>query len=87
MPVMDGFEATRNIRAIEKERNTGENPAIIIALTGLSSHKAESEAIGSGIDLFLTKPVAFKQVTKILNEWEETGSVELIQAAQHEVSA
>jgi CheY-like chemotaxis protein len=87
MPVMDGFEATRNIRAIEKERNTGEKPAIIIALTGLSSHKDESEAIESGIDLFLTKPVAFKQVTKILNEWGETGSVEPIQAAQHEVSA
>ncbi|KAJ5973226.1 hypothetical protein N7481_010436 [Penicillium waksmanii] len=87
MPVMDGFEATRNIRAIEKERNTGEKPAIIIALTGLSSHKDESEAIESGINLFLTKPVAFKQVTKILNEWQERGSVEPMQAAQHEVSA
>lgn len=87
MPVMDGFEAARNIRAIEKERNTGEKPAIIIALTGLSSHKDESEAIESGINLFLTKPVAFKQVTKILNEWEERGSVEPMQAAQHELSA
>lgn len=73
MPVMDGFEATRNIRAIEQERANGQKPATIVALTGLSSSKAESEAIESGMDLFLTKPVAFKQVTKILNEWSETG--------------
>lgn len=87
MPVMDGLEATRKIRAIEKERNNGEKPATIIALTGLSSHKDESEAIESGMNLFLTKPVAFKQVTKILNEWGEAGSVEQIQPAQHDVSS
>lgn len=68
MPVMDGFEATRNIRAIEKKRNNDEKPAKIIALTGLSSSKHKLEAHDSGMDLFLTKPVAFKQVTKILNE-------------------
>ena len=70
MPVMDGFEATRNIRAIEKERNNGQKPATIIALTGLSSKKDESIALESGMDLFLTKPVTFKQVSKILDEWE-----------------
>jgi len=74
MPVMDGFEATRNIRAIEKARNDGEKPATIIALTGLSSEKDESAALESGMDLFLTKPVTFKQVTKLLNEWEESNS-------------
>ncbi|KAK5807038.1 hypothetical protein VI817_001296 [Penicillium citrinum] len=74
MPVMDGFEATRNIRAIEKARNGGGKPATIIALTGLSSEKDESAALESGMDLFLTKPVTFKQVTKLLNEWEESNS-------------
>lgn len=78
MPVMDGFEATRNIRAIEKERPNDENPATIIALTGLSSPKDESEALESGMNLFLTKPVSFKQVAKILNEWDETSSLEQV---------
>ncbi|KAJ5110204.1 hypothetical protein N7532_002849 [Penicillium argentinense] len=73
MPVMDGFEATRNIRAIERERNGKTKPAIIIALTGLSSSHNELDALESGMDFFLTKPVAFKHVTKILNEWSETG--------------
>ncbi|KAJ5764618.1 hypothetical protein N7533_003299 [Penicillium manginii] len=87
MPVMDGFEAARNIRAIEKERNASEKPAIIIALTGLSSQKDESEAIESGMDFFLTKPVAFKQVAKILDGWGEAGLLEQTQPTQHGVSS
>lgn len=72
MPVMDGFEATRAIRALEKER--GEGPgATIVALTGLSSSKDESEALMSGVDLFLTKPVSFKEVSRLLDEWEVVG--------------
>lgn len=64
MPVMDGFEAARTIRAIEDDR--GGERSTIVALTGLSSPKDEREALDSGIDLFLTKPVSFKEVGKIL---------------------
>ncbi|KAH2011682.1 hypothetical protein KXV97_009023 [Aspergillus fumigatus] len=72
MPVMNGFEATRAIRALEKERD-GCGPATIIALTGLSSSSDESEAFTSGVDLFLTKPVSFKEVSRLLDEWAERG--------------
>ncbi|KAE8377168.1 hypothetical protein BDV26DRAFT_264305 [Aspergillus bertholletiae] len=72
MPVMNGFEATRAIRAIEKERDCC-TPATIIALTGLSSSRDESEALTSGVDLFLTKPVSFKEVARLLDEWAEKG--------------
>ncbi|KOC09644.1 two-component sensor protein [Aspergillus flavus AF70] len=72
MPVMNGFEATRAIRAIEKERDCC-TPATIIALTGLSSSRDESEALTSGVDLFLTKPVSFKEVSRLLEEWAENG--------------
>lgn len=68
MPVMDGFEATRAIRSLEKERDCC-SPAFIIALTGLSSSADQSEALASGIDLFLTKPVSFKEVSRLLKEW------------------
>lgn len=71
MPVMDGFEATRAIRSLEKERD-GE-AAIIIALTGLSSSRDESDALSSGVDLFLTKPVSFKEVSRLLEEWDGNG--------------
>ncbi|KAJ5357754.1 hypothetical protein N7541_004912 [Penicillium brevicompactum] len=72
MPVMNGFEATRAIRSLEKDSD-GRKPAIIIALTGLSSSRDESDALASGVDLFLTKPVSFREVSRLLNEWERDG--------------
>jgi CheY-like chemotaxis protein len=74
MPVMNGFEATRAIRSLEKDED-GRKPAIIIALTGLSSSRDESNALASGVDLFLTKPVSFREVSRLLAEWEKDGMV------------
>ncbi|KAK1975452.1 hsp90-like protein [Colletotrichum cereale] len=64
MPVMDGFEATRRMRAIETEQGLAR--CHIFALTGLASASAQQEAFASGIDLFLTKPVRLKELSKIL---------------------
>ncbi|EHK22762.1 putative histidine kinase/response regulator [Trichoderma virens Gv29-8] len=64
MPIMDGFEATRRIRAYERDNQI--KPAIIFALTGLASESAQQEAFGSGVDLFLTKPVKLKELGMIL---------------------
>lgn len=69
MPIMDGVEATRAIRALEKERD-GCVSAKIIAFTGLSSVRDESKALDAGVDLFLTKPVSFKEVSRLINDWE-----------------
>lgn len=71
MPVMNGFEAARTIRAVEKERGDGLKRSKIVALTGLSSVADETEAIDSGMNMFLTKPVAFKEVKKILDRWDK----------------
>lgn len=64
MPVMDGFEATRQIRALEREQRL--QPASIFALSGLASADAQQEAFASGIDLFLTKPVKLNEINSIL---------------------
>ncbi|KAJ5414921.1 hypothetical protein N7509_000019 [Penicillium cosmopolitanum] len=72
MPVMNGLEATRAIRALERESD-GRQPAIIIALTGLSSSRDESEALASGVDFFLTKPVSFREVSRLLDKWGRDG--------------
>jgi CheY-like chemotaxis protein len=48
----------------------GKGPALIIALTGLASSRDQAEAAECGIDLFLTKPVALKEVGKLLDNWE-----------------
>lgn len=73
MPIMDGVEATRAIRALENERD-GCVPATIIAFTGLSSVRDESKALEAGVDLFLTKPVSFKEVSRLINDWETISS-------------
>ena len=75
MPIMNGFEATRAMRDIEgarrKAARPGEfTPALVIALTGLASARDQSEAFASGVDLFMTKPVSFKEVGKLLDNWE-----------------
>ena len=101
MPILDGFGATRQIRAIEEKRKKGamesmglggrdlgvdgarnssealsmaqshtegtRNPALIIAFTGRSSIEDQTEAVRVGIDLFMTKPVALKEVGKIID--------------------
>ena len=64
MPIMDGFEATRRIRAYERE--IGRPNVLIFALSGLASNEAQQEAFGSGIDLFLSKPVTLKELGSIL---------------------
>lgn len=64
MPVMDGLESTRRIRAHEKPNALA--PSFIIALTGLASAKTQQDAFASGIDLFLTKPVPLKELGQIL---------------------
>lgn len=64
MPIMDGFEATRRIRSFEQRH--GLRPALILALTGLASEEAQREAVVSGVDLFLTKPVRLKDLGPIL---------------------
>jgi len=66
MPRLDGLEATRQIRQFEATNRL--EPATIIAISGLASAKVQQDAFQSGINLFLTKPVQFKEICGILKE-------------------
>jgi len=70
MPVMDGLESTRRIRAHEREHNF-EPPATIIALSGVASSSIQQDAYSSGIDMFLTKPVRLRELTKLFESKEK----------------
>lgn len=64
MPVMDGFEATRLIRGFEKEKHLPR--CHIFAISGLASKEAQEDAFATGLDLFLSKPVQLKELSRIL---------------------
>lgn len=68
MPVMNGFEATRAIRSYEVDNKL--KPAMIIALTGLANARDQTEGFSSGCDIYMTKPVSFKELGKLLKNWE-----------------
>ena len=68
MPVMDGLEATRQIRAIEKQGgNAPRTP--IAALTAHSFDGYRDECIAVGMDDYMTKPVSTEDFGVMLDRW------------------
>jgi len=67
MPVMDGLEATRRIRAWEQE--TGKQRLPIIALTASAFEEDRDRCLAAGMDDFLTKPLVLRQLTTALETW------------------
>jgi CheY-like chemotaxis protein len=64
MPVMNGFVATREIRAHEQAAQLA--PTQVVALTGLGSAVSQKEALASGVNIYLIKPVSLKEIKKLL---------------------
>lgn len=58
MPEMDGIEATRQIRSLESWKST----IPIIAVTANVVETVRAEALGAGMDEFLSKPVKFGEL-------------------------
>ncbi len=67
MPEMDGFEATRAIRAEE-----GGDKAVIIALTADVFSDAKGRCMDAGMNDYLSKPVHWQQLANALDKWLRT---------------
>jgi signal transduction histidine kinase/ligand-binding sensor domain-containing protein/CheY-like chemotaxis protein/HPt (histidine-containing phosphotransfer) domain-containing protein len=67
MPVMDGFEATRRIRDIERSRDS--DPTPIVALTAGSGSDERGLCIESGMNDFIGKPFTTSDIANALNKW------------------
>ena len=66
MPVMNGYEATRAIRSLDKEYAKN---IPIIAMTANVFQDDIMKAIESGMNEHVTKPVDMKLVCRILQKW------------------
>lgn len=66
MPVMDGFQATAEIRA----RETGFSSRVpIIALTANAMDSDRVQCLSAGMDDYLAKPYSKKQLQALLKRW------------------
>ncbi len=61
MPVMDGLEATRQLRRREADR-----PPYVCALTANASESGRDECLEAGMDDFLTKPMQVDRLVALL---------------------
>jgi len=69
MPEMDGFEATRAIRAWEGASRVGQSPVTrlpIVALTANAMQGDRERCLAAGMDDYLTKPLARSDLARVL---------------------
>ncbi|MFN3586315.1 MAG: response regulator, partial [Moraxellaceae bacterium] len=67
MPVMDGYEATRHIRALPPPRNA----VAIAALTAHAVPELREKAFAAGVDHYLTKPLSRGAVDALIRTVSE----------------
>jgi len=67
MPIMDGFEATKEIR--EFENKSGQNNIKIVALTANAMQGDREKCLDIGMNDYLTKPYNIVSLHKVLSQW------------------
>ena len=67
MPVMDGFEATQQIRNLEHQQNIT-TPIPIIALTAHAFDEIKQQCLDAGMNEYLSKPFDKHQLAKLINQ-------------------
>lgn len=72
MPVMDGYEATKRIRATEGDKNH----TVIIALTAYATIDDMDRCLEAGMDDYLRKPFQLKELAVMLEKYGRYASSE-----------
>ena len=67
MPVMDGRQATRTIRAFEQE--SGREPVPILALTAHAIREEVEQCLEAGCTAHLTKPIRKAVLLEAIHAW------------------
>jgi signal transduction histidine kinase/CheY-like chemotaxis protein len=78
MPVMDGYEATAEIR--RKELESGDH-AIVVAMTANARNEDRERCILSGMDDYLAKPVELHDLRRVIDRWVRQSSMTVGESA------
>lgn len=68
MPVLDGFEATRRIRALG-DRRKAQTP--IIAMTAHALKGDDQRCLAAGMNAYLSKPIQAEEMIEMVERWAE----------------
>jgi two-component system sensor histidine kinase/response regulator len=83
MPVMDGLEATRHIRALEKD--SGRTP--VVALTANAMTGQLEQCLQAGMDDYLTKPLDVSRLQDVLDRFMTQSTTTVTVAADRAKAA
>ena len=84
MPEMDGFQATHEIREIERQQQRPHIP--IIALTAHAMEKDQHLCLSKGMDYYISKPIKPEKLKQILITLSQTSSIEKNKPEQQDTS-
>jgi CheY-like chemotaxis protein len=70
MPILDGYDATREIRALE----AGKRHIPIVALTAHAMKDDDAKCMAAGMDQHLTKPLDRERLQACLDQYLEGDS-------------
>ncbi|MFT3897817.1 MAG: ATP-binding protein [Thermomonas sp.] len=73
MPVMDGYNATRRWRELERDAGDGRHLPII-AMTANAMAGDRQKCLDAGMDDYLAKPVTRAELERSLHRWWHTGT-------------
>ncbi len=68
MPIIDGYEATKQIRTNE----AGEKHSVIIAMTASAMKGDKEKCIAIGMDEYVSKPIDFRIIEKLLEKYSKS---------------
>jgi CheY-like chemotaxis protein len=68
MPLVDGYEATRQIRAWEQQQSN-RKPSVIIALTANATREDQEKCHEVGMNSYMTKPFRMNELTDIIHKF------------------
>jgi signal transduction histidine kinase/DNA-binding response OmpR family regulator len=67
MPIMDGFEAAREMRSLETKTARGRTP--IVATTAHATLEHRRRCIESGMDDYVSKPLRRNELLRVVEKW------------------